>query len=877
MASAQCVTVAPKTTGTLNKAMKRNPNRSYKIIVSAQTYKAFKPTFTLEDNQRSILDFLSKVDKLVAQLLRENKLLTTQIEQKRIAPELCAPNFLQTLIEIQRKKNSKKRIFYDDDMLKISLYYFLLGGRQLYETLALNLPFPSLALIYKYLHDKRTAIEGEFRFEIFAAQNKERGGVNYAWVSEDDTKVVEGIRYNPHEDTIVGLCLPIDHETGTPKINFFKFNTIKEVKEHLFKEKAASYVKLVTIRALSPTSKTFVLALYGTNGSDKFEPTLQRWKYIVDEFAAIGVVVMGEFLALQLVNSLLYLRLYFIFYCSSCKSGISSDGAISFLKTMTVMTKFNDGEDMSIPREFRGFFFAQLDLHKTCVINDGLHLVVKIIWRMMRETMTMGNHKVSRAIILEILNTFGKSETGIDQSVITDVKDAMNYTRAEKLCSNEFYKHFDDESQVSTRVFLKLATYVNDALNDTSLPPEERVRKIWYAVFISRMWRLSTNLKTNTSLRHDFLTSNAYTCLETNAHNLLKYLIKCREVGAPECFLPYNANSQDSEKMFRSYRSMGTTNNTVVNFTVSELLHLQTRASALNEIKTHPDLEHDFDNASKKIKEKKMIKFVPTALPTNQEIRRLVIDALEEAMGDAILVGIDQLISVKQDQDNPNFFPKMELPATSELSIDEAYNKENDKKASTVVEMKTEVDNIAIEDGQVAEQEIFLGDILSTDFEEDLSEPPATRGFVKVKGKVKHLRKSLVVWTLSYKRERLTQDRLRRFIDNNKRVIRKDDYIFIGHFAKMRVNQAEEFVQILGFRLLTGKKAEIGKSLMPIRDKTGQLIENIGVMANLYRQKLEDGRLLLHYVQPLNEVISFKHFIKHVENDELYILFGGEK
>lgn len=63
---------------------------------------------------------------------------------------------------------------------------------------------------------------------------------------------------------------------------------------------------------------------------------------------------------------------------------------------------------------------------------------------------------------------------------------------------------------------------------------------------------------------------------------------------------------------------------------------------------------------------------------------------------------------------------------------------------------------------------------------------------------------------------------------------------------------------------------------MPLKEKNGKFSENIGVVANLYRQKLENGVLILKYIHPLKEPVSMKYFIRHIENNELYDLFGSK-
>lgn len=127
--------------------------------------------------------------------------------------------------------------------------------------------------------------------------------------------------------------------------------------------------------------------------------------------------------------------------------------------------------------------------------------------------------------------------------------------------------------------------------------------------------------------------------------------------------------------------------------------------------------------------------------------------------------------------------------------------------------------------------------------------------------------------------ERLSTDRLRRFISTNRKVLRKKDNFFVSHFVKMLVGEGvgktEEFVQVLGFRLLKDKNKETNKPFMSLYNADGKIYEDIGVIGSLYRLRLnKDGVLKLNYVNGIKDPISFKHFVKHVEADEMLKYLG---
>lgn len=579
------------------------------------------------------------------------------------------------------------------------------------------------------------------------------------------------------------------------------------------------------------------------------------------------------------------------------------------------MTEFNI-TDNRLPVMFKGFFQANWDFEKPCVLNDAMHLVVKIIWRLVRKNMMIGNCHASRSIIHDTLLTNGKANTGVDPSVVTDIKDAMNYDRAEKLCSSGVYNLMNSEQELGTKLFLKMATCVNDAFVKSSSSPEERLHKSYYALFFCRLWRKHTVTTRGRTLKDDFLSSNAYTCLEINVHNLLKFLVLTREMGKPELFLPFLANSQVCEELFRHFRSMSSTDYTTINFDILELLHRVRRTEKIEEIKNKIDISvHNFETGSLKKRKKEKDDFVPTTLPSNETIKSLVDRALQEVLHDLDPLGINCDELLQQDFSDPQVYPKYNVPtAVTDLDTENfAEEEEADLEADEENMNQTQYDSLAetqqdvgssrrtskrvkvptakakdlaeelfagdgLNDGQGDDEEtnvlvemrcedIFLSNILTSELIEDTSEgPPVPTSFVKIKGRVKHVRKSFVLWTLSRRHERVSQDRLRRFISQKKKLIKKNDFIFLSGFAKIFIpsRKCEEYVQVLGFRKVSGTKVDITKPYMPL------ITKGVGAIVDLYLLETEsDGVVRLKYSESLKEPVIFKNFVRHVENDEL--------
>ena len=112
---------------------------------------------------------------------------------------------------------------------------------------------------------------------------------------------------------------------------------------------------------------------------------------------------------------------------------------------------------------------------------------------------------------------------------------------------------------------------VVDAYLDKELHPLERINNV---VFFLRCWRQWLILHPRFNLKNNFITSNAYICVELNAHALISFLITIIKHFNSDhsLFLPWLLGSQSCEKTFRSARSMTGTFSTVINFSMLGLL-----------------------------------------------------------------------------------------------------------------------------------------------------------------------------------------------------------------------------------------------------------------------------------------------------------------
>jgi hypothetical protein len=220
--------------------------------------------------------------------------------------------------------------------------------------------------------------------------------------------------------------------------------------------------------------------------------------------------------------------------------------------------------------------------------------------------------------------------------------DKMNYSSVIKLIDPKvsFYLSQHVPGSEATILYLKLMRFTILPFVDEDMPPSERIYGIWYAVFITRIWRHHLT-KINEKNRLDlFLSYNLYSCIELNAHALINLIIKLRYSNQLQLFQPTLFNSQVCESFFRRLRSMSTTSSTVVNFTLLDVSHKIKRIAAQNQITTNLAGKYVFPLEKSKLMEKTIV-----GLPDLEEIEEMVETAKRHA-----IEAVEPFIKIDRDE-----------------------------------------------------------------------------------------------------------------------------------------------------------------------------------------------------------------------------------
>lgn len=413
-----------------------------------------------------------------------------------------------------------------------------------------------------------------------------------------------------------------------------------------------------------------------------------------------------------------------------------------------------------------------------------------------------------------------------------------------------------------TIMFLKLCFEITSSFCDESLSPLDWVYRIWHSNFFIRAWRkwmqkMSNRRDSDFTLGENFITRNAYICIELNAHNLISAMRNFRDIGMPELFIPILLSSQPCEELFRQMRSMGTMNFTQINFSLLELFHLISRVELQNHI-----VYFQLSNVGVSFPRNKVnnLCFGRLNMPSDDEIKTIIkaakISALEDAQRFGMRVTGDEIDLC--DIDNVDMF-QHESQNLNDHSIDsDGETGEEDTVSSEYFNPRPSPRHHAsrnVKHKPNASIEMDLGD-----------------------GEKKTIKKSTLLWLLSESTGYLSKDRLKRVQDasrsktcrrrlqfskeiSNKSSIKHECEIKIGDWCIFTDDRKPILGHVICFKYIKGKnpkQKQYSWDFVPVSvDEDKENIRGINVLAEWFQIR-KDGKL--------RAIDSVKSSYKNIEN-----------
>lgn len=529
-------------------------------------------------------------------------------------PQSYTQVLLNKLLEAAKKNANRRQqgYRYDSEIKEFATYIRMIAGPLAYQTINYNLrgAVPSLQSTNRYIQKTYSYVaEGVLRKYDLLSYLKERQLPLIVSLSEDGTRIQGRPQYDRKSNEIVGFTLPINDITGLPIRSFFPARNFKDFCKHFTQDNSVSAHANVVIAQPLGNAPPFCLLVYGFDNNHTANETLNRWTTIVSELKELNIDVLT----------------------------ISSDSAQPYNSAMRVKSKLGCRSDI-----FDAKWFS-CDPHENdpIFVQDTIHVGTKIRNLLLRtlwasNKLQFGKYFIDINHLKELMDKLPKDMHELTPSVLTPT-DRQNFPSVFKICSEKvtilLKKHVKNSE--GTAKFLEITRMILDSYLHTELTPLERVHKIWYALFMLRIWRQSVISNKTLRLKQNFMTNNCFACIELNAHSLVHIILRLKQMNSPELFLPSFFSSQPCESTFRQVRSFTSTFSTKVNCTVKEFLERLTKIQLQNYITHHLSGVFEFPRLGFSSFPKNHFE-----LPSKNQIREEIRECKQLAVKDAKKLGL---------------------------------------------------------------------------------------------------------------------------------------------------------------------------------------------------------------------------------------------
>ena len=476
-------------------------------------------------SQRPITDYL-KIVNSIEKLMAENKKLSMLLSQFAIAESKehhlnKTPPFTNILkqICINAEKNLGK---YPTSrrhlpiLKKFSTVLFILAGPLAYELIQQNMPeaLPCVRTVQSAIHSEyETMHEGVFRFDELRQHLDQYNAPLCISIAEDATRVIGRVDYNGETDRCVGFVLP-SNANGLPIVNAFIAVSFAAIEKMFCDNAVSKYAYVYMAQPLCSSVPPICLACFGTDNKFTAEDVMLRWKYINEQCAQRNITVLS----------------------------FGSDGDSRLMKSMKVSASFRTPQPEpltahlppasllhapAIPPDWSEWY--HIIPNGICYVQDTVHIAVKLKSRLLKPhiVLPMGKFFVNSSHLHAVKLTFQKDKHGLRERD-TDHKDRQNFQAVINITSAGHLLSEIPQAD-ATKCYIDLIKNVMDSYLDKSLDPISRLEKLWYVVFFLRYWRKWIILNKSYTLGNNFITSNAYNCIELNAHAMINYIIAIRD------------------------------------------------------------------------------------------------------------------------------------------------------------------------------------------------------------------------------------------------------------------------------------------------------------------------------------------------------------
>lgn len=540
---------------------------------------------------------------------------------------------LNKLLDIANQNfNRPKQGHRFDGITSFAVYFRMVSGRMAYETLQKNMPLalPSLSSTDYHIHKSNNrVVEGVLRCDELLLYLNERNQPLVVALSEDATRIDNRVQYDKSTNQLIGFVLPVNKANGMPKPFTYKARSSTEMIHHF--SSGAPTAKFVNTVMAKPMGKVpaFCLLIFGSDNKYNTIDVANRWIYIEKELAKVGISVLT----------------------------ISSDSDPKYNSAMRMNSML--GHESQLLGDLMVDLFRLGKVNPPFYVQDTPHNGTKLRCLLLAtikypEKLPFGKYFIKMEHLQYLLDNFSKDKHQLTSTTLNPI-DRQNFSSVLRICDisviDLLNKHVEDSQ--ATVLFLRLIRNFIFPFVDQTMPPLQRLKSVWYSIFVIRLWKRYVHEQPSLTLKNNFLSSYCNNCLELNAHSLVAIMVYLKESNQSELFVPWIFNSQACESFYRQIRSFTSTYSTVASCSVNEILHRVNRIMLQSRISN--DLSQNFLFPRSSSNSHQYNNFV---LPTRSEIIQTIKESKALAIEEAIKMGITRRNKINCSLDLLPYSPK---------------------------------------------------------------------------------------------------------------------------------------------------------------------------------------------------------------------------
>lgn len=391
-------------------------------------------------------------------------------------------------------------------------------------------------------------------------------------------------------------------------------------------------------------------------------------------------------------------------------------------------------------------------------IQDTIHIATKLRNRFLKDSaaLAMGSKTASKNHLKYLVENISKSIHGLNMSDVCPI-DRQNFRSFEKIVDNRVIMELEKNvnNSEATIKYLSLCKDITSSFLSYNMEPLDRLFSMFRSVYFLRIWRNWVISSPHRTLTNNFISHNAYNCIELNSLHLIGLMKQFRDKNLSHLFLPTIFDSQTCEKTFRQLRSMGSMNFTRINFSVYDVLYMIRRIEVINDIAYFklPNDEIPIPLSHKRAQKTQIYQ-----LPTDEEMNSTLKKAKIQAITDAKMFKMES-----NNIDTFDFRSNVILEDSDDEFEDENDNidEDEDDEFIELSELGDSSGASAQDNFNCSENEEVLNPKLDP-------KSPFTI-VIDENGEKRKIRKSTLIWVLTEPGQATSKDRLKRVQVGKKR------------------------------------------------------------------------------------------------------------